>query len=114
MFEFLDRVATYPNRKLITYEDGTTAIATIARNDEPTQEGTSINRETMMALQGFAPLTTTFTSDGKSCVETNESGHTRTTTINDDGTITEVFKGKKTLTKTTTISGLTIKEEVTQ
>ena len=62
-------------------------------------EGTKINRRNLMAIQGFAGSTVKFLSDG-SIVETNEDGETLTTTFNNDGTITEVLRGEKTITKT--------------
>ena len=64
------------------------------------QDGTDINRDTLMAMQGFISKTVSFNNDG-SIVETNSKGETLTTTLNDDGSITEVFKGKKTITLTT-------------
>lgn len=62
--------------------------------------GTPINRENMMAVQGFVTKTTTFNGDG-SVVETSANGETLTTVFNDDGSITETFSGEKTITKTT-------------
>lgn len=64
------------------------------------QNGTPINRELLMAIQGFEAKTTTFNDDG-SITETNGLGHTKTTTFNGDGSITETFVGEKTITKTT-------------
>ena len=64
------------------------------------QEGTAINREAMMAIQGFVGSRTVFNDDG-SVTETNDKGETLTTTFNADGSITEVFTGEKTITKTT-------------
>ena len=64
------------------------------------QKGTPINRENLMAVQGFVANTTVFNKDG-SITETNSKGETLTTTFNDDGTITQKFVGKKTITKTT-------------
>lgn len=64
------------------------------------QNGTPINRENLMAIQGFQAKTTTFNADG-SITETNSDGHTLTTTFNADGSITETFVGEKTITKTT-------------
>lgn len=46
-----DRVPTYPNRKKITYEDGTTQYATVEYADEPIEEGTPINRALLMPMQ---------------------------------------------------------------
>lgn len=63
--------------------------------------GTLINRDALMAIQGFEATKTVFNSNG-TIVETNSDGHTLTTTFNSDGSITEVFKGTKTITKKTT------------
>lgn len=65
--------------------------------------GTDINRENMMAVQGFIAKDTVFNADG-SITETNSNGETLTTTFNDDGSITEMFVGEKTITKTTTFN----------
>ena len=63
------------------------------------QDGTPINREAMMAVQGFEAKTTVFNADG-SIVETNANGETKTTTFGADGSIVITFSGKKTITKT--------------
>lgn len=44
MIEVVDRVPTYPNRIRITREDGSTELVTWERADEPTVEGTPINK----------------------------------------------------------------------
>lgn len=62
--------------------------------------GTPINRANMMAIQGMVQSDTVFKSDG-SIVVTNGVGHTTTVVFNADGSITETFKGTKTLVKTT-------------
>ncbi len=62
------------------------------------QNGTPINRETMMALQGFVSNNVVFNDDG-SITETNGFGETKTTIFNDDGSITEIYVGQKTITK---------------
>ena len=67
------------------------------------QSGTSINRENLMAIQGFIASDTTFNNDG-SITETNIKGETLTTVFNDDGSISETFVGEKTITKTTTFN----------
>lgn len=67
------------------------------------QSGTPINRENLMAIQGFVANTTVFNANG-SITETNSKGETLTTTFNDDGSITEIFVGKKTITKNTTFN----------
>lgn len=63
------------------------------------RDGTPINREAMMAVQGFEAKTTTFNADG-SIVETNANGETKTTTFGADGSIVITFSGQKTITKT--------------
>lgn len=64
------------------------------------QAGTPINREALMALQGFETKSITFNADG-SITERNIDGEVKTTTFNADGSITEKFVGYKTITKTT-------------
>ena len=64
------------------------------------QNGTPINRENLMAIQGFIANTTVFNDDG-SITETNEKGEVLTTVFNGDGSITETFVGEKTITKNT-------------
>lgn len=64
------------------------------------KNGTPINRKTLMAIQGFIGVTTTFNDDG-TITETNSDGETLTTRFNEDGSITEIFVGEKTITKTT-------------
>lgn len=68
------------------------------------QSGTKINRRNLLAIQGFIGSTVEFLEDG-SIVETNDDGETLTTTFNNDGTITEVLRGQKTITKTITFGG---------
>lgn len=70
------------------------------------QNGTPINRENLMAMQGFIANNTVFNNDG-SITETNGKGEVLTTVFNDDGTITETFVGvvgEKTITKITTFN----------
>ena len=77
-----------------------------------TINGTPINREYLMAVQGFDTKTIQFKPDG-SIVETNGLGETLTTVFNADGSITERFIGTKTLVKTTTFnSDGTIREVI--
>lgn len=68
------------------------------------QSGTPINRENMMAIQGFVANNTVFNADG-SITETNDNGEVLTTRFNEDGTISETFVGEKTITKTTIFNG---------
>lgn len=76
------------NKKMREFIDKTSEI-----------QGTPLNRDYMMAIQGFDAIQTVFNDDG-SIVETNSLGETKTTKFNDDGTITETFVGEKTLVKT--------------
>ena len=64
------------------------------------ENGTPINRFNLMALQGFISSTINF-KDDVSIEEVNANGETKITTVNDDGSITETFVGKKIITKTT-------------
>lgn len=68
-----------------------------------TQSGTLINRQKLMAVQGFDNLHTVFNDDG-SITQTNTQGDTLTITFNADGSITEVFNGNKEIAKTTTFN----------
>ena len=74
-----------------------------------TQSGTPVNRANLMAIQGFVAKTTVFNADG-SITETNSKGETLTTVFNADGSITETFKGKYTITKTTTFTDTGVTE----
>lgn len=67
------------------------------------QNGTPINRENLMAIQGFIAKTTVFNVDG-SITETNGKGETLTTTFPGKNTVIEIFVGEKTITKTTTFN----------
>ena len=67
------------------------------------QNGTPINREMLMAMQGFIASNTVFNSDG-SITETNSKNETLTTIFNEDGSITEIFVGEKTIAKKTTFN----------
>lgn len=63
------------------------------------QNGTPVNRENLMALQGFVGMTTEKQADG-SILQTNTDGHTLLTVKNADGSITQTFTGEKVITKT--------------
>ena len=102
MKDFLDRQPTKAGRRLLTHEDGTTEYVTVAMADEPTEEGTPLNRATFMALQGIEGMKITFNSDG-SIAETNDKNEIMTTIFNADGSITERFVNSNglTISKTT-------------
>ena len=74
------------------------------------QQGTAINREAMMALQGFQGKNVVFGENY--IIETNSDGHTLTTTFNDDGSITDVFVGEKTITLNTIFENNQLMQEV--
>ena len=66
-----------------------------------TRSGTPMNRDYLMALQGFDAKSTVFNQDG-SILETNSKGETLTTIFGSDNSIMEIFVGTKTITKKTT------------
>ena len=66
------------------------------------QSGTPINRENMMALQGFAARTITFNEYG--VIETNSKGERLITSFRADGSVLEQFAGQKAISKTTTFN----------
>lgn len=84
-------------------------IVNVGRNEQvfefidktSNKKGTSLNREALMAMQGFISMNTVFKDDG-SIEETNSKGQKKITIFNADGSITERFVGEKTITKTTT------------
>ena len=107
--DFIDRV--FSGKKIIKHENGTTEVVTIENAEDATVEGTPINRENLMALQGFENNNVDIVEneDGSyTTTEVNNDNHTLTVTIveNEDGSITigETFSGEKTITKITTIN----------
>ncbi len=50
-----DRVPTKPNRRKITFDDGTVVYANIEYADEPTEQGTPINRELFQKVAADVP-----------------------------------------------------------
>lgn len=87
MKDFVDRLPTQAGRRKITHADGTSEYVTVEMADEPSVEGTPLNREAFMALQGFS------TED----ISISESGNVITVIIN--------YKdGGKTVITITTIS----------
>ena len=109
VIDFIDRVSS--GKKIIKYENGTTETVTIENAEDATVEGTPINRENIMAIQGFENNNVDIVEneDGSYTItEVNNDNHTLTvnTVENEDGsnTITETFVGEKTITKTTTFN----------
>lgn len=79
--------------------------------DETTENnGTPLNRANLMAIQGF--IGKTITRSGNVIVETTANGENLTTTFNADGSITEVFRGEKTITRITRMDGDNLITEV--
>lgn len=63
MIQVVDRVPTYPNRVKITKSNGTSEYVTWERADEPTVEGTPINKalfDSIAADQGLASAKTVY------------------------------------------------------
>lgn len=98
MIDFIDRVSS--GKKIIKYENGTTETVTIENAEDATVEGTPINRENMMAIQGFVGMTTEKKDGG--VLQTNSNGDKLFTIKNTDDSITQTFTGKngKVITKT--------------
>ena len=92
MKDFVDRQPIKVGRRKLIFDDGEVKYATVEMADEPTVEGTSLNREAFMDLQGFGYNHTVFNEDG-SITETNENGDTLVTTFSEDGSIVETFTG---------------------
>jgi len=69
MIQVVDRVPTYPNRVKITKSNGTSEYVTWERADEPTVEGTPINKalfDSIAADQGLASAKTVYVSSSGS------------------------------------------------
>lgn len=114
MRNFKNRVPTQPNRKKITFEDNQEVrYATVEFADNPTDEGTPINRDNIMAVQGLDSSLTNFNSDGT--ITTNyPDGTIVKVTFNPDGTILEtVTNDAQIINKKTTFNANgSIKEEI--
>ena len=67
------------------------------------QEGTPINRDNLMAIQGFVGMTTEKLIENGLIVikQTNSEGHELKTVKNADGSFTQTFTGEKVISKTT-------------
>ena len=102
MIEFIDHRAGAgkQGRYKLTKQDGASENVTLELDDDAEVDGTPLNRENMMAIQGFEAKRTVFNADG-SITETNSKDETLTTTFPDENTVIETFVGEKTITKTT-------------
>lgn len=68
------------------------------------QDGTALNRQNLMAMQGFGNVETVFNQDG-SISETFQDGSTKKTVFNADGSISETFTaGTQVMIKTTSFN----------
>ena len=114
MRNFKNRVPTQPNRKKITFEDNQEVrYATVEFADNPTDEGTPINRDNIMAVQGLDGSLTIFNPDGT--IDTTYSDGTIVkVTFNPDGTILEtVTNNTQIINKKTNFNADgSIKEEI--
>lgn len=98
-----DRIPQNPNQfNLQNLPESDKIILT--RDDNPLKEGTAINRDLLMKLQGFINQTTKLGEDG-SIIQENETG-TLTTKQNEDGSIVATFVGKngQQIIKTTSLN----------
>ena len=104
MIDVIDRVPTNAGRVILAPVAGQENTYDMVRADDPRIEGTPMNRDLFMQMQGFEASTTVFNSDG-SITETGATG-TKKTVFNADGSITETFTGTtgKVIVKTTTFN----------
>ena len=110
MKDFLDRIPTQAGRRKITHADGTSEYVTVEMADEPSVEGTLLNRAAFMDIQGFS----------SEDIDLSKSGNVTTVTMkHDDGgkTVTTITKNSSTLStvvsKYTGVSGNEIKKTTT-
>ncbi len=102
MKQFVDRVPVTPNRYKMTDSVGNESYVVLERADGATEEGTALNREAFMALQGMEASETVFNDDG-SITETYSTG-TFVTTFAENGDVVETF----TATQGQAITGTTV------
>jgi hypothetical protein len=100
MKDFVNRVPTHAGRKKLTDENGAVTYQTIEWADDPIEEGTKLNRDAFMAIQGMENSTITFNSNG-SITQTFDTG-TLTVVFNSDGSISQTFVGNSGLSSTKT------------
>lgn len=96
MKDFRDRVPTKPNRYRIIPEDGgIESYVTIERADDPIVEGTPLNREALLNVQGYRSASTSINKSGNvttvtitypdkssQVIKITEASSTRTTVLN--------------------------------
>ena len=103
------------NKFKITKTDGSSETVTLVRADAPIEEGTDVDRELLMNVQGFYASTIVFNDDG-SITETNADGDTVTTTFPEGAIAVDTFKqtstGQTIAVKTTIDETGNIKKEL--
>ena len=111
MIEFIDHIAGAgkQGRYKLTKEDGVSENVTLELNDDAEVEGTNLNRENLMAMQGFVATKTAPPTKNEfgeeQIIQTNvKTNEQLVTTFKSNGQIEEKFIGEKTITKTTTFN----------
>lgn len=103
MIDVRDRVPENPNQFQIKKADGSTEIVTITRADNPTVEGTPINRAVLMDMQGFFNGTTT--TDVNTVTTNYDNGNVAVTTVSDGKIVSELTGSSgSVIRRTTTIA----------
>lgn len=101
MIEVIDRVSTYPNKFTITKDDGTSFDAEIVRADQPTQQGTVINRALFNTISnsmvGLSPNNHASPTTEYGVATSSLYGHVRTSNADTDALT--VTRYKNTLSK---------------
>ncbi len=103
IIDVIDRVPANAGRVILAPVSGQENTYDMVRADNPSIEGTPMNRDLFMQLQGFVAGTTTFNSDG-SITETGPSG--TKVTVFGSNVVTETFTGTsgKKIVMTTTFN----------
>lgn len=90
-FVFTDRESTYPNRYLITRDNGSTEFVVLERADEPVVVGTPLNAETFNALSE-ALAEVVVTQAAITAINVVRAGNVITMTNTLDNNTTEVLE----------------------
>ena len=93
--DFIDRVSS--GKKIIKYENGTTETVTIENAEDAIVEGTPINRENLMAIQGFIGNVISVDNNGN-IIQTNSKNETKIITPLINGARKTIFEGAKIMT----------------
>lgn len=111
LIEFIDHISGegQQGRYKLTKEDGTTENVILNLDDGAEVEGTPINRENLMAMQGFVathtdPPTTNELGEEQIIQTNTETNEQLVTTFKLNGQIEDKFIGTKTIIKTTTFN----------